>query len=140
MTIVLISILFASTIIVPQIYFRAGGRGAGRGKRALFFNLISFAAVFVFSSVFIFSGKAFAAEQAAAVSDTATAAAYLAAAIVTGLACIGTGVAVGPAATAAIGAISENEGIMSKALVFVAMAEGIAIYGLLISFMILNNV
>jgi V/A-type H+-transporting ATPase subunit K len=47
---------------------------------------------------------------------------------------------VGSAATAAIGAISENEGLMGKALIFVAMAEGIAIYGLLVAFMILGRV
>ena len=66
--------------------------------------------------------------------------AYLAAALVTGLACIGAGIAVAAAASAALGAISENDKIMGKALIFVALAEGIALYGLLVTFMILGRV
>jgi len=103
-------------------------------------NIVSFSAIVVIASVFIFSGKAFAAEEASALSDMAKMAAFIGAALVTGMACIGTGVAVGSAATAAIGAISENEKVMGKAIIFVSMAEGIAIYGLLISFMILGKV
>lgn len=44
------------------------------------------------------------------------------------------GVAVASAASAAIGALSEDSSIMGKALIFVALAESIALYGLLISF------
>ena len=70
----------------------------------------------------------------------ALAAALIGAGIATGLACVGAGIATGSAASAAIGAVSENDNMMGKALIFVAMAEGIAIYGLLIAFMILNRV
>lgn len=42
------------------------------------------------------------------------------------------------AASAAIGALSEDSSIMGKALIFVALAESIALYGLLISFSILG--
>ncbi|MBP3854722.1 MAG: hypothetical protein IK990_03775 [Ruminiclostridium sp.] len=64
---------------------------------------------------------------------------YLAAALPTGLATIGTGIAVGNAASAAIGAVSEDEKTFSKALIFVALGEGVAIYGLLVSILILNG-
>ncbi len=64
---------------------------------------------------------------------------YLAAALPTGLATIGTGIAVGNAASAAIGATSEDEKNFSKALIFVALGEGVAIYGLLVSILILNG-
>ena len=49
------------------------------------------------------------------------------------------GIAVASAASAAIGAMSENEKIMGKTLIFVALAEGIALYGLVISILILNS-
>ena len=127
-------------IVIPILYYSTGAKNAKRGKRALAANLISFFAAAAVASVFIFSGRVYAAEEAAAVSDIAMAAAFIGAALATGMCCIGTGIAVGSAATAAIGAISENEKIMGKALIFVAMAEGIAIYGLLISFMILGRV
>mgnify|MGYP000656426131 CR=1 FL=1 len=78
--------------------------------------------------------------QAAAGSEgtLATGMGYIAAALVTGLSCIGAGVAVASAASAAIGALSEDSSIMGKALIFVALAESIALYGLLISFSILG--
>lgn len=62
---------------------------------------------------------------------------YLAAALSTGLATIGTGLAVGHAAPAAIGATSEDDKNFTKSLIFVALGEGVAIYGLLISILIL---
>lgn len=62
---------------------------------------------------------------------------YLAAALSTGLATIGTGVAVGSVGSSAIGAVSEDSSILGKTLIFVGMAEGIAIYGMIISILIL---
>ncbi|MHB1295570.1 MAG: ATP synthase subunit C [Anaerolineae bacterium] len=61
------------------------------------------------------------------------------AALATGLACIGAGIAVGIAGAAAIGGITEKPEILGRTLIFVGLAEGIAIYGLIISFMILNQ-
>ena len=106
-------------------------------KTTLVVNIASFFTVLTFSTVFIFSGNAYAADTMT--SDPAGMA-FLAAALSTGLASIGAGIATGQAASSALGALSENEGIMGKALIFVALAEGIAIYGLIIAFMILNRV
>ena len=64
---------------------------------------------------------------------------YIAAALVTGLSCIGGGIAVASAASAALGAISEDQSILGKSLIFVGLAEGVALYGLIISFMILGK-
>lgn len=63
---------------------------------------------------------------------------YIAAALSTGLACIGAGIAVASSAAAASGAIAEKPETFGRLLVFVGMAEGVAIYGLIISFMIIN--
>lgn len=62
---------------------------------------------------------------------------YIAAALSTGLATIGTGKAVGSVGSSAIGAVSEDPTILGKTLIFVGMAEGIAIYGMIISILIL---
>lgn len=64
----------------------------------------------------------------------------LAAALVTGLAGIGGGIAVAAAAPAAIGATAEDPKSFGKSLIFVALGEGIALYGLLISILILNKI
>ena len=63
----------------------------------------------------------------------------IAAALAMGISGIGGGIAVASSAAAAIGAISENPKVFGQALIFVVLGEGIALYGLLISFMILNK-
>ena len=64
---------------------------------------------------------------------------YVAAALAVGLGSIGAGLAVAATASAAVGAVAEREEVAGKALVFVGLAEGIAIYGLVIAIMILNK-
>lgn len=64
---------------------------------------------------------------------------YLAAALSTGMSCLGGGIAVSAAASAALGAISEDGSILGKSLIFVGLAEGVCLYGLIISFMILGS-
>ena len=59
--------------------------------------------------------------------------------LVTGLSCIGGGIAVASAASAALGAISEDSSVLGKSLIFVGLAEGVCLYGLIISFMILGK-
>ena len=63
----------------------------------------------------------------------------LAAALATGLAGIGGGLAVAAGAPDAIAANSENPKTFGKSMIFVALGESIAIYGLVISIMILSK-
>ena len=65
--------------------------------------------------------------------------AKLGAGIGVGLAAIAAGFAVSNTGSAAIGAISEKPELFGQSLIFVGLAEGIAIYGMLISFLILNQ-
>jgi V/A-type H+-transporting ATPase subunit K len=62
-----------------------------------------------------------------------------AAAISTALAALGAGFAVGKVGTAAIGALAEKPELFGRLLIFVGLAEGIAIYGLIVSILILNR-
>jgi len=64
---------------------------------------------------------------------------YAAAALATGLSALAAGIAVGNVGAAAIGAVAEKPELFGRTLVFVGLAEGIAIYGLIISIMILNR-
>jgi V/A-type H+-transporting ATPase subunit K len=79
---------------------------------------------------------AFAGDAQQAASDPYVS---LGAALSTGLAAIGAGIAVSGTGAAAVGAIAEKPEVFGRALIFVGLAEGIAIYGLIISFMILNR-
>jgi V/A-type H+-transporting ATPase subunit K len=65
---------------------------------------------------------------------------FVAAALATGLSSLGAGIAVAGVGSAAIGAIAEKPELLGRSLIFVGLAEGIAIYGLIISILILNRV
>ena len=107
-------------------------------KRSVIANVASFFGVLVVMTILPITG-AFAetTEAANAALGLGEGLKYIGAALSTGLGSIGTGIAVGGAAPAAIGAVSENDKAFSKALIFVALGEGVAIYGLLISILIL---
>ena len=123
-------------------------------KKALLRQICAFICAGVIICIGTAAAPAMAADDAAAdtavdtettgtvVADTGFAAgmAYLAAAIVTGLSGIGGGIAVAAGAPAAIGATSEDPKAFGKALIFVALGEGIALYGLLVSILILSKV
>ena len=63
----------------------------------------------------------------------------LAAALAVSVGSISAGYAVSTTGSAAIGAIAEKPDIFGKALIFVGLAEGVAIYGLIIAFIMLNR-
>jgi V/A-type H+-transporting ATPase subunit K len=62
-----------------------------------------------------------------------------AAAASTALSALGAGFAVAKVGTAAIGALAEKPELFGRLLIFVGLAEGIAIYGLIVSILILNR-
>jgi V/A-type H+-transporting ATPase subunit K len=86
--------------------------------------------------------QAFAAAPAAAGAagdGTALGWGYLAAALATAASAIGAGIAVASVGTAAVGAITEKPELLGRMLILVGLAEGIAIYGLIVSILILDR-
>lgn len=139
---ILLAVTLILSIILPFGYFLIGEKTKGRFKTSLAVNCFFFFGTLLVCTVLMFNGDVFAAEEAAnaaASSGLATGLGYIAAGIVTGLSCIGGGIAVASAASAALGAISEDSSILGKSLIFVGLAEGIALYGLIISFSILGK-
>lgn len=126
------------SIAIPFGAFAAGEKTKGRYKTALGINALLFVGTLVTAGTLMFTGNAFAAETASTASNAAGWG-YLAAALSTGMSCIGGGIAVSAAASAALGAISEDGSILGKSLIFVGLAEGVCLYGLIISFMILGK-
>ncbi|EOS26140.1 hypothetical protein C806_01356 [Lachnospiraceae bacterium 3-1] len=135
--IILIVILLCS-MIIPVGGFLLSKRKEGGFKAALASNLFFFFGTVLVADIMLFSGNVQAAGEAAEAVSNVEGWRYMAAALSTGLSCIGAGIAVASAASAALGALSEDSSIMGKALIFVALAESIALYGLLISFSILG--
>ena len=126
------------SIAIPFGAFAAGEKTKGRYKTDLGINALLFVGTLVTAGTLMFTGNAFAAETASTASNAAGWG-YLAAALSTGMSCIGGGIAVSAAASAALGAISEDGSILGKSLIFVGLAEGVCLYGLIISFMILGK-
>ncbi len=138
---------FILGFVVPFAYYFSGMKSRSRFKRTIALNVFAVFGGIVVSTIMAYNPDAFvlAAEVtsdvtvAAADAGLATGLGYIAAALVTGLSCIGGGVAVASAASAALGAISEDDSLFGRSLIFVGLAEGIALYGLIISFMILGQ-
>lgn len=81
-----------------------------------------------------------AVTHAAPLDPTALGYAFIAAALATAASAIGAGIAVARVGTAAVGALAEKPELFGRLLIFVGLAEGIAIYGLIVSILILNRV
>ena len=118
---------------------RAVKRGA-KTKKAVAVQLVSFLVVTLFCFGVPMVAQAADASTAAAAASSANGMGLIAAALSTGIAGIGGGIAVAAAAPAAIGATSEDPKAFGKALIFVALGEGIALYGLLVSILILAKI
>ena len=113
-------------------------------KRTLALNLATFLVVLLVAGCFAFAVSAEGAEATLtaaekAASNESMGVGLMAAALVTGLAGIGGGLAVAAGAPAAIAAASEDPKSFGKSLIFVALGESIALYGVVISILILNK-
>ncbi|MSS43469.1 ATPase [Anaerosalibacter bizertensis] len=136
-------IMISTTIMVLMtigtgFYFLYKGVEANKSKlkKVLCFNLYAFIPLLV-SAIVIFVPNFSQAQGANASSPSGLG--LMAAALSTGLATIGAGYAVGVVGSSALGAVSEEPGILGKTLIFVGLAEGIAIYGLIVSILILGR-
>lgn len=65
--------------------------------------------------------------------------AIIGAGLPTGLAAVGAAIAVGPIGAASLAAITEKPENLGRTLIYLGLAEGIAIYGLVISILLINR-
>ena len=149
----------ASAIIASVVYTMKKHTEGQSVRKSMRMNLATFAVMVLLVAGCAMGAYATGSDNTSAATDTAsaqtaeasaeTAAAsdgnskglgLLAAGLVTGLAGIGGGIAVAAGAPAAIAATSEDPKAFGKALIFVALGESIALYGVVISILILNKV
>jgi V/A-type H+-transporting ATPase subunit K len=90
-------------------------------------SLLAFMATAIVSPVYAQTTPAKSGEQ------------FLAAGVAFGLAALGAGIGVGTSGSAAIAAVTEKSEVRTTALIFVVLAEAIAIYGFAIAFIILGS-
>ena len=135
-----IVLFFAAFAVFSPLFLIGIRKYTGqKAKRALGANIASFFAFLVLASVVGIGGSASAAgaEAAEAAGGMAEGLKYVGAALAVGLSGIGGGIAVASSASAALGAISENDKAFGKALIFVGLAEGVALYGLIVALLLL---
>ena len=164
----LLPLAAVALLMAPVIPVYTGTVTGRKARHAVVFNLCAFFGICLIAVILPLTGFASAADEVSAAAAASTAsglgyiaaahgeeetpvevsvadssqkwAGYLGAGIVTGISGIGGGIAVAAAAPAAIGAFSEDAKNFGKALIFVALGEGVALYGLLISILILNKI
>ncbi len=153
-TLFYILMVLAPVALFATAFIAVKNRFSGKSiKKPLKMNITVFAVLVVLISVLCVN--VFAAEDTASTSDAAATSVeateqtatdnskglgLLAAGLVTGLAGIGGGIAVAAGAPAAIAATAENPKSFGKSIIFVALGESIALYGVVISILILNKI
>jgi V/A-type H+-transporting ATPase subunit K len=134
------SVLILGSAIIAVIcvgfYLRSHSVSGSKAKRVL-----TGAMVFLFAMLCLSSIPVFAAETAGEASGASSAAGlgYLGASLATGLACVGAGIAVGYVGAAALGVVGEKPAMLGTTLIYLGLAEGIAIYGIIVSLLILGR-
>ena len=141
----LVPMVLIVLISLPLIKVFKGNMSAQSAKTRLITHIVMFFVVVIGSVLFsVGDFSVLAAEETAAAGESITGTiaqglGFISAALATGMSALGAGIAIATAAPAAIGAFSENEKNFGKSLIFVALGEGVAIYGLLISILIINK-
>ena len=142
------SVLFSTVMfLIPPVAIFAAvyvalrcvktGKTPTKAMKFHFATLLSITALLITGAMTVLAegDPATAATTAAASADGLK---YLAAGLCTGIASIGGGIALAAGIPAAFGASSEDPKAFGKALIFVALGETLALYGVIISFMIIN--
>jgi V/A-type H+-transporting ATPase subunit K len=111
--------------------------------RLLYFVLMMSSAVAIaLMLLMLHAGAAGAAEapRALGVDPGVAQWAMIAAAIAVGVSTLAAGYAVATVGSAAVGALAEKPELLGGVLILVGLAEGIAIYGVIVAILILNHV
>lgn len=142
---ILLPLVLVVLIILPLVKVFQGKTNLTSTKKrlythiSLFFALVAFVFIWQLTGSTVFGAEGDEETVTGFVGSIAQGLGFLGAALATGMSSLGAGIAVAAAAPAAIGAFSENEKNFGKSLIFVALGEGVAIYGLLISILIINS-
>ena len=138
---IILVLLGTVLLFLPLVTIAVRKLTGASARHALLSNVAMFFGLFLITSVVGLTGASAAAPDAAAAAASADGLAeglkYIGAGLAVGLSGIGGGIAVSASASAALGAISENDSMFGKSLIFVGLAEGVALYGLIIALVLL---
>ena len=110
-----------------------------------------FSVLLILGTIFVFESYAQAHEGSETIKSATTQAtdqansskamwAFIAAAVSFGLGALGAGIAISSVGAAAMGAVAEKPEIAGQALIFVALAEGLVVFGFIMGLLILGKI
>ncbi len=139
---IILVLLGTLLLFLPLVTIAVRKLTGASARHALISNVAMFFGLFLITSVVGLTGASAAAPEAAGAAAAsagglAEGLKYIGAGLAVGLSGIGGGIAVASSASAALGAISENDSMFGKSLIFVGLAEGVALYGLIIALVLL---
>ena len=134
-------VISCSTVAAMVVIGYFMQRSGYKGNKALYLSSLGVSSFLVLtgSVLSVTTNPAFAAAAAAPIS-TGAGLGFLAAAVSTGLACFGAGLAVSNVGSAALGLVGEKPEMLGTTLIYLGLAEGIAIYGVIVSLLILGKI
>ena len=140
---IIVPLILVVAISLPLIKVFKGKVSVKSAKQRLYTHVSLFFALVAGIFFYVAYGKPLQAEETTIITEFSGSMAqglgFISAALATGMSSLGAGIAVAAAAPAAIGAFSENEKNFGKSMIFVVLGEGVAIYGVLISILIINK-
>jgi len=115
------------------------GRAVGRPRAVLWVFMLGLLCLMAVSTGMVLATAASAAEAEVVLAGASTGLGFLGASLATGLACLGAGIAVAVVG-AALGVVGEKPAMLGTTLIYLGLAEGIAIYGVIVSLLILGKI
>lgn len=145
-TIITLLTLALLGMILTGVYLHYHPLEATRARRLMMPTLATNVALFIGAQLtlaLLGVNEVMAAEAGAAAAPEVTVGmglAFVGIALPTAFSTVGAGLAVGPIGAASLAAVSEKPEMFGRTLVYLGLAEGIAIYGLVLSILLLNRV
>ena len=131
-------LLTAGTVLTCAAGYILRGRKTVHGRKILGGASAALLGLIVLALFLTLSPNLSAAAQTGTES-TASGLGFLGASLATGLACLGAGIAVAVVGAAALGVVGEKPELLGTTLIYLGLAEGIAIYGVIVSLLILGK-
>ncbi len=135
----LLVLVFAS-VTLGLLGARLSGRTVKNPRGILAASLFACSASLLAGCLLTLSAGSAAAAEAGAALGAGAGMGFIGAAVSTGLACLGAGIAVAVVGAAALGIIGEKPEMLGTTLIYLGLAEGIAIYGVIVALLILGKI
>ena len=132
-------VLIIASLTFGLLGARLSGRTVKNPRGVLAASLFACSVSLLAGSLLALCAGPAAAAEAGAALGAGAGMGFIGAAVSTGLACLGAGIAVAVVGAAALGIIGEKPEMLGTTLIYLGLAEGIAIYGVIVALLILGK-